>query len=156
MEPLGVRLVLEPGRAIVANAGVLVTRVLYRKENRGKRFVIADAAMNDLPRPALYQAEHAVLPVREGAASVAADLVGPVCETGDFLARNGEVPDAQPGELLAILSAGAYCRSMASQYNTRPRGAEVLVDGAVDHVVQVRETIDDVLAREVIPAALER
>jgi len=154
MEPLGVRLILEPGRAIVANAGVLLTQVLYRKENRGKRFVIADAAMNDLPRPALYQAKHSVLPVREDCGQVTADLVGPVCETGDFLARNGEVPDATPGDLLAILSAGAYCRSMASDYNTRPRAAEILVDGTQDHVIQPRETIDQILARESIPESL--
>lgn len=152
---LGVRLVLEPGRWLVAEAGALLARVLYVKENRGKRFIIVDAGMNDLMRPALYQARHGVLPVRrrEGA-PVVADIVGPLCETGDFLAQDREVPDARPGDLLAILGAGAYGRSMASNYNTRPRAAEVLVSAGVGHLVQARETIDDLLARERIPDVL--
>lgn len=154
IEPLGVELVLEPGRVLTANAGLLLTRVLYRKESRGKRFLIVDAAMNDLPRPALYGARHAVLAAREGAATIEGDLVGPVCETGDFLARERPLPDVGPGELLAVLSAGAYCRSMASNYNSRPRGAEVLVRGAEAHLVTARETLEQLAAGEALPPFL--
>lgn len=152
--PLGVELVLEPGRALVANAGLLLTRVLYRKTTAAKRFLIADAAMNDLPRPALYGARHAVLPVREDTPQFEGDLVGPICETGDFLARERKLPDAAPGELLAILSAGAYCRSMASDYNSRPRAAEVLVHGPDAHVIRARETLADLTAGETTPCFL--
>ena len=148
---LGARIVLEPGRVIVANAGIFVTRVLYRKESGGKTFLIADGAMNDMPRPSLYGAQHAVQAVRDGSGTIVADVVGPVCESGDFLVREADVPDAQPGDLLAVLGAGAYCRSMASNYNSRPRAAEVLVRGAEAHLVQERETIDDLLAHERIP-----
>lgn len=148
---LGARLVLEPGRWLVAEAGLLLTRVLYVKENRGKRFVVVDAGMNDLMRPALYGARHGLLPARRGGGVVVADVVGPLCETGDFLATGREVPDARPGDLLAVLGAGAYARSMASNYNSRPRAAEVLVDGGEGHLVQARETIDDLLAGERVP-----
>ena len=154
LEPLGVRLVLEPGRALVANAGLLLTRVLYRKTSGAKRFLIADAAMNDLPRPSLYGARHAVLAAREGLGTCEGDLVGPICETGDFLARERRLPDAAPGELLAVLSAGAYCRSMASDYNSRPRAAEVLVRGAEAHLIRARETLEDLTAGEAIPGFL--
>lgn len=149
--PEAARLVLEPGRVIVANAGVFVTRVLYRKDVAGKRFVIVDGAMNDVPRPALYGATHDVWSAREGAEAVDADVVGPVCESGDFLVRDARVPDAAPGELLAVMGAGAYCRSMSSNYNTRPRAAEVLVRGADAHLVGERETVDELMARERIP-----
>ncbi len=148
---LGARLVLEPGRAIAANAGLLLTRVLYRKQSAGKRFLVADAAMNDLLRPALYQAHHEVLPVREDTPLERADLVGPICETGDFLAQDRDLPAARPGDLLAVLSAGAYARSMASNYNTRPRAAEVLVRGEEAFLIQERETLADLWARERIP-----
>lgn len=148
---LGVELVFEPGRVIAANAGVLVTRVLYRKEIAGKHFVIVDQAMNDLQRPALYGAYHAVWPAREGTASVRADVVGPVCETGDFLARDRDVPDAAPGDLLVAMSAGAYGSSMASNYNTRARAAEVLVRGDEAHLVREREVVSDLYAGERIP-----
>lgn len=151
---LGARLVLEPGRWLVAEAGLLLARVLYVKENRGKRFVVTDAGMNDLMRPALYGAKHTLLPVRRGRGARVADVVGPLCETGDFLAVEREVPDARPGDLLAVLGAGAYARSMASNYNSRPRAAEVLVASGAGHLVQARETIDDLLARERIPSFL--
>ena len=126
---LDVRLVLEPGRVIVGNAGVLVTRVLFRKEGDAKHFLVVDAGMNDLLRPSLYDAFHDVLPVREAAGRkrIAADVVGPICETGDFLSRDREVPDAAPGDLLAVMSAGAYGFSMASNYCSRRRPPEVLV-----------------------------
>jgi diaminopimelate decarboxylase len=142
-------LLLEPGRSLVARAGALVTRVLYRKENRGKRFLIVDAAMNDLVRPALYQAFHRIEPVapaREGEERV--DVVGPVCETGDFLARDRALPPVEEGELLAVLDAGAYGFCMSSNYNMRPRAAEVLVDGGSARLVRRRESFDDLVRLE--------
>ena len=151
---LGATIVLEPGRMIVANAGILLTRVLYRKEVAGKTFLIVDQAMNDLTRPALYGGYHEVVAVRRGGPAIQADVVGPICETGDFLLEGGQVPDARPGDLLAVMSAGAYGRSMSSNYNTRPRAAEVLVHGSEAHLVQERETIEELLARERIPAFL--
>lgn len=154
IDPLGVRLVLEPGRALVANAGLLLTRVLYKKVSRGKRFLIVDAAMNDLPRPALYGARHAVLAARADAGTIEGDLVGPICETGDFLARDRQLPDVEAGELLAVLSAGAYCRSMASNYNSRPRAAEVMVRGGEAHLVTAREELAELSAGERIPPFL--
>ncbi len=152
---LGLRVILEPGRVILANAGVLLTRVLWVKESAGKRFLIVDGAMNDLSRPALYQADHVILPVREGDAAARADVVGPICETSDFLSRDGEVPDARPGDLLVAMSAGAYGRSMSSNYNTRARAAEVLVRGGEAHLIQERERLEDLWARERVPAFLE-
>jgi diaminopimelate decarboxylase len=147
---LGLTVIMEPGRSLVAAAGVLVTRVLYVKENRGKRFVIADAAMNDLMRPSLYDAYHRVETVgRPPEQSRVADLVGPVCETGDFLARNRELPEVEPGDLLAVRDAGAYGFSMASQYNMRPRAAEVLVDEGGPRLVRRRESFDDLVRAEV-------
>jgi diaminopimelate decarboxylase len=143
--------VLEPGRVIAANAGVLLTRVLYRKQVGGKRFLIVDEAMNDLARPALYGAYHDVWPVRAGAPKVVADVVGPICESSDFLVRDREVPDLAPGELLCAMSAGAYGRSMSSNYNTRPRAAEVLVRGDEAHLVTPREQAEELFAREEIP-----
>lgn len=130
-------LLLEPGRAILAPAGALLTRVLYVKENSGKKFLIVDAAMNDLIRPSLYNAYHEIVPgeLRRGA-DITADVVGPVCETGDFFARGRNLPPVAPGDLVAILDAGAYGMSIASNYNSRPRPAEVLVDGS--HVTQIR------------------
>ena len=153
VKKLGVTLVIEPGRAIVGNAGLLLTRVLYRKEAETKRFVIVDAAMNDLIRPSLYDAYHEIRPVRErkGAAVELVDVVGPVCESGDFLAKDRELPAVGEGDLLAVMSAGAYGFAMASNYNARPRAAEVLVDGEKFSVVRRRESYDDMIAGEPLP-----
>jgi diaminopimelate decarboxylase len=143
-------LLLEPGRFLVAQAGALLTRVLYRKTNGTKSFVIVDAAMNDLIRPSLYQAHHEIVPVeRQGRRkTITADVVGPVCETGDFFARDREMTEAREGELLAILDAGAYGMSLSSNYNSRPRPAEVLVTGKRARVIRRRETMQDLLAPE--------
>jgi diaminopimelate decarboxylase len=153
MQPLrgpNVHLLLEPGRAIVGPAGVLLTRVVYRKRNDGKQFVIVDAAMNDLIRPSLYNAYHEIVPVvRSGKTKPeTVDVVGPVCESGDFFARGREICHVDEGELLAILDAGAYGMSLASNYNTRPRPAEVLVDGKRARLIRKRESIADLLASE--------
>ena len=148
---LGVHLLLEPGRAIVGPAGLLLTRVLYRKHNHGKQFVVVDAAMNDLLRPSLYDAYHEIVPValRKGSASPEkVDVVGPICETGDFFARDRVIPSEQEGNLLAILDTGAYGMVLASNYNTRPRPAEVLVDAAKSRLIRRRESIADLLAPE--------
>jgi diaminopimelate decarboxylase len=151
LKGLGVHLLLEPGRAILAPAGALITRVVYRKRNDGKRFVVVDAAMNDLLRPSLYDAYHEIVPVIIKAGRKTrekADIVGPVCESGDFFARGREVGEVGEGDLLAILDAGAYGMSLASNYNTRPRAAEVLVDGKRARLVRRRETVADLLAPE--------
>lgn len=143
--------VLEPGRAIVGNSGVLLTRVQYVKHGPHRTFVIVDAGMNDLVRPALYGSHHDLLPVRqprEGTPTVEVDVVGPVCESGDFLARGRAMPLPAAGDLLAVMSAGAYGFAMSSNYNSRPRAAEVLVDGAAHRVVRDRETIEDLLRGE--------
>jgi diaminopimelate decarboxylase len=146
-------LVCEPGRVIVGNAGVLLTRVLYRKETEAKSFVIVDGAFNDLMRPALYGSFHAIRPVarRGDAAREVVDVVGPICETGDFLARDRELAPSQAGDLLAVMAAGAYGFTMASNYNTRPRAAEVLVKGDRFAVVRERETLADLIRGESIP-----
>lgn len=142
------QLMIEPGRSLVGNAGVCVTEVLYLKPGEQKNFVIVDAAMNDLPRPAMYQAFHAIVPVtRSAEPGHVYDVVGPVCESGDWLGRDRTL-DAHPGDLLAVLSAGAYCMSMASNYNTRGRPAELLVDGKKVHVIREREDIADQLRKE--------
>jgi diaminopimelate decarboxylase len=150
---LDVRLVLEPGRVIVGNAGVLVTRVLFRKEGEAKQFLIVDAGMNDLIRPSLYDAFHDVLPVREAAGRkrIAADVVGPICETGDFLSRDREVPDAAPGDLLTLMSSGAYGFSMASNYCSRRRPPEVLVRDAQFEIIRQRQSYEDLVAGESVP-----
>jgi diaminopimelate decarboxylase len=146
----GLKLLLEPGRFIVAQAGALLARVLYVKKNGAKTFVITDAAMNDLIRPALYQAYHEIVPVvpRRTSRRVVADVVGPVCETGDFFARDRDLPPLQQGDLVAILDTGAYGMSLASNYNSRPRPAEVLVDGRRSRLIRRRESIADLLAME--------
>lgn len=147
-------LIMEPGRVIVGNAGVLITKVLYTKEGEAKRFVIVDAAMNDLIRPSLYGAYHDIRPVREAAAHgerKTVDVVGPVCESGDFLAKDRAMPEAKPGELLAVMSAGAYGFVMSSNYNSRPRAPEVLVKGGEMHVIRARETYADLVRGETIP-----
>lgn len=144
-------LLVEPGRSIVGNEGVLLTRVLYRKNTGVKEFVVVDAAMNDLIRPALYDAHHEILPVRtaaEPARTMMADVVGPVCESGDFLARGAKLPEVFPGDLLAVATAGAYGFVMASTYNGRPRPAEVLVENGSWRVVRERETYDDLIRGE--------
>jgi diaminopimelate decarboxylase len=150
LKGLKVHLLLEPGRSIVGPAGALVTRVLYRKANNGKKFVIVDAAMNDLLRPSLYNAYHEIVPVRlsKDSESEIVDVVGPVCETGDFFARGRELAEAREGDLLAILDVGAYGMALASNYNTRPRPAEVLVDGAKVRVIRRRESVGDLLRAE--------
>ncbi len=143
---LDVHLLMEPGRSIVGPAGVLLTRVLYRKTNNHKRFLIVDAAMNDLLRPSLYRAYHEIVPVTcRSQEKETTDVVGPICETGDFFARDRELPVVQEGELLAILDAGAYGAVLSSNYNTRGRPAEVLVDGGRARVIRQRESIKDQL-----------
>lgn len=146
----GLTVMVEPGRSIVGSAGVLLTRVLHRKKTPVKEFVVVDAAMNDLIRPALYRSHHDILPLRqpEPDVTVVADVVGPICETGDFLARDRELADVQPGEFLAIASAGAYGFTQASNYNSRPRAAEVLVEGDRWRVVRERETYADLIRGE--------
>ena len=145
------QLLLEPGRFLVAQAGALLARVLQVKRSGRKTFVITDAAMNDLIRPALYQAHHEIVPVRPRAGKArAVDVVGPVCETGDFFARDRKLKPVEPGDLVALLDAGAYGMSQASNYNTRLRAAEVLVEGASARLIRRRETIDDLLAMEMI------
>ncbi len=140
---------IEPGRSLVGNAGLCVTEVLYLKPGEQKNFCIVDAAMNDLPRPAMYEAYHGIVPVGPDGASPATtyDVVGPVCESGDWLGRDRELA-VQPGQLLAVLSAGAYCMSMASNYNTRGRAAEVLVDGSRAHLIRARESAQDQMRME--------
>ena len=150
---LNVHLLLEPGRAIIASAGVLVTRVLYRKENGGKRFLVVDAGMNDLLRPALYGAHHEIVAIEQlrrpsTATREVVDVVGPVCESSDFFARDRILPRVEEGDLLAVLDAGAYGMALASNYNTRPRAAEVLVSGKAVKEIRRREKIADLLAAE--------
>lgn len=157
VRPLGLDLVLEPGRYLVGAAGVLLTRVIGRKPGDPRSFVIVDAAMNDLIRPALYEAFHAVVPASVAAAArpaVRADIVGPVCECGDFLAQDRLVPWPEPGELLAVLCAGAYGMSMASTYNSRPLAAEVLVREAEFAITRPRKSVDALIAEERVPAWL--
>ena len=146
----GLTLLLEPGRFLVAQAGALVARVLYVKKNGSKTFIITDAAMNDLIRPALYQAYHEIVPVEtpRGKRKIVADIVGPVCETGDFFARDREMAPVKPGDLVAVLDAGAYGMSLASNYNSRPRAAEVLVEGSRARVIRRRESTKEMLASE--------
>ncbi len=152
---LNCTLILEPGRVIVGNAGVLVSSVLYTKRNRQKNFVVVDAAMNDLARPSLYGAFHDILPVRKrtGEEGEVADVVGPICESGDFLARDRELPVFAAGDLMAVMSAGAYGFTMSSNYNSRPRAAEVLVAGDRFHVIRGRETYNTLIQGESIPEA---
>ena len=146
---LGLRLLLEPGRSIVARAGTLLARVLQVKDTARKRFVIVDAGMNDILRPALYEAFHRIEPVRErGASPLTVDVVGPVCETGDFLARDRSLPEVGPGELLAVRDAGAYGFSMSSNYNLRPRAAELLIEEGRARLVRRRETFEDLVRTE--------
>jgi diaminopimelate decarboxylase len=150
-----ITLVAEPGRSIAGNAGVLLTRTLYVKEGAEKTFFVVDGGMNDLMRPTLYGAYHEILPVRKTRARRAlADVVGPICETGDFLARDRELPRVSRGDLLAVMSAGAYGFTMSSNYNSRPRAAEVMVRGNRHFLIRARETYDDIIRGERIPAGL--
>ena len=153
-DPLGVQLIFEPGRMITGNAGILVTRTIYRKSGSAKEFLIVDAAMNDLIRPALYDAFHAIRPVIEpqpDASETPIDIVGPVCETGDRFAIGRNMPPVVEGELLAIMSSGAYGAVQASQYNSRPLVPEVMVNDASFAVIRRRPTFDEMIATEVRP-----
>lgn len=152
LEGLPCTLIFEPGRVIVGNAGVLVTRVLYTKETGSKNFIIVDAGMNDLVRPSLYGSYHQILPLeKRNRANYMADVVGPICESGDFLARDRELPQVKSGEALAVMSAGAYGFTMSSNYNSRPRACEVLVKGSQYLVIRERETWEDLVRSEHIP-----
>jgi diaminopimelate decarboxylase len=150
IKDLGLKILLEPGRYIVGNAGVLLTKCLYEKKGTAKTFKIVDAGMNDLIRPALYEGHHEIVPLKEpGPTRIKVDVVGPICESGDFFCQDRELPDFQPGETVALMSAGAYGFVMASNYNTRPLPAEILVDGDNAKVIRKRQTLDDLLAGEV-------
>jgi diaminopimelate decarboxylase len=156
LEGLDITLILEPGRVIVGNAGILLTEVQYLKETDTKKFIIVDAGMNDLIRPALYGSYQAIRPVVESKTEkIVADVVGPICESGDFLAKDREIARPQRGDLLAVMSAGAYGFTMASNYNSHPKPPEVLVDGDQYYVVRRRETLDDLINGETIPASLQ-
>ncbi|MGB2429780.1 MAG: diaminopimelate decarboxylase family protein, partial [Akkermansiaceae bacterium] len=151
LKQTGLKILLEPGRYIVGNAGVMLTRCLYEKKGSAKTFRVVDAGMNDLIRPALYEGHHEIAPLNEpaqGGGSTAVDVVGPVCETGDFFCQNRELPDFAPGEAIALLSAGAYGFVMASNYNSRGLPVEILVDGSEARVIRPRQTMDDILASE--------
>jgi len=151
LEGRGLRVTIEPGRSIVGRAGVLLTRVLYRKKSAEKEFVVVDAAMNDLIRPSLYRSHHEIIPLRKtGRPEIVADVVGPVCETGDFLARGRKMANAAPGDYLAIETAGAYGFVQSSNYNSRTRAPEVLVEGDTFRVIRERETYADLVRGEVI------
>ena len=145
----GLEILIEPGRSIVAEAGVLLTRVLYRKTNGDRQFVIVDAGMNDLIRPALYHSHHEIIPLRQNqAGTITADVVGPVCETGDFLARGREIANVMPGDVLAVCTTGAYGFVAASNYNARPRAPEILVEGGKYRVIRKRESYEDLIRGE--------
>jgi len=148
-EVAALKILLEPGRALIGQAGLLLTRVEYLKHGRERNFAVVDAAMNDLLRPALYDAWHDVLPVKSGSGGPRYEIVGPVCETGDFLAHDRAL-DLREGDLLAVLSAGAYGMSMSSNYNTRPRAAEVMADGDAMHLIREREAVSELMAREML------
>lgn len=145
----GFRPILEPGRSVVGDAGVLVTRVLYVKQSGRKRFIVVDSGMNDLLRPALYNSYHEILPLEQETGPVCtADVVGPLCETGDFLARDRELPEFSPGDLMAVFGTGAYGFALASNYNSRPRPSEILIEGENPRLIRRRETLDDLMAGE--------
>jgi diaminopimelate decarboxylase len=147
----GYRLIVEPGRALVGKAGILLMRVLYVKRNRRKTFIVVDAGMSDLMRPTLYGSYHEIIPVSDqGRGRLEADVVGPLCETGDFFAQDRVMPAVEPGELLAVLATGAYGFALSSNYNSRPRPAEVLVSGSEAELIRRRETLEDLIAGEVL------
>ncbi len=152
----GLTAIFEPGRVVIGNSGIFVTRLLYIKKTSGKTFYIIDGAMNDLVRPSLYDAYHEITPVKAGdGLGLKVDVVGPICESGDFLARDREMPQLERNELLAVRGAGAYGFSMSSNYNSRPRAAEVLVKGNEFFVIRKRETFEDLIKGETIPSFLE-
>lgn len=156
LEPLGLRILLEPGRFLVGNAGILVARVEYVKRTGRKNFVIVDAAMNDLIRPAFYDSYHEIVPLRKrSGALITSDVVGPICESGDYFCRDRPLPRAQEGDHLALLSAGAYGFVMASNYNSRPLAAEVLVKGTQSALVRERQPVEQIWAGESVPAWLK-
>jgi diaminopimelate decarboxylase len=158
------RIALEPGRYIAGNSAILLTTVLYRKQSGEKKYVIVDAGMNDLIRPTLYESYHHIWPVKPGAENVppqrsrsfvpkegeTVDVVGPICESGDYLARNRPLPQTRRGDLLAVFTAGAYGFSMSSNYNNRPRAPEVLVDGDRYRIIRRRETLEDLISAEMV------
>ncbi|MCP5532346.1 MAG: diaminopimelate decarboxylase [Akkermansiaceae bacterium] len=150
LQKLGLKILLEPGRFIVGNAGVLLTRCLYEKKGSAKTFKIVDAGMNDLIRPALYEGHHEIVPVKqpENGDRKPMDVVGPICESGDFFCQGRDLPDFQPGEVVALMSAGAYGFTMASNYNSRPMPAEVLVEGGTTTEIRKRQTYEDLVAGE--------
>jgi diaminopimelate decarboxylase len=150
LKPLGLRILLEPGRFMVGNAGALVTEVLYIKKTGRKTFAIVDAAMNDLIRPAFYESYHEIVPLKQKRRGklIPTDVVGPICESGDYFCKDRPLPALQTGDKLALLSAGAYGFVMASNYNTRPRAAEILVEGKKHRVVRKRETVAGLLRDE--------
>jgi diaminopimelate decarboxylase len=150
LKDLGLKILLEPGRYIVGNAGVLITKCLYEKKGSAKTFKIVDAGMNDLIRPALYEGHHEIVPLKEPASAerVKVDVVGPICESGDFFCQDRELPDFNPGDHIALMSAGAYGFAMASNYNSRPLPAEILVEGGTSTVIRKRQTLEDVIAGE--------
>ncbi len=150
LKDLGLKILLEPGRLIVGNAGVLLTLCLYEKKGAAKTFKIVDAGMNDLIRPALYEGHHEIAPLKQpkSDARVAVDVVGPICESGDFFCQNRELPEIQPGDLIALMSAGAYGFAMASNYNSRPLPAEILVEGTTATVIRKRQSQDDLISGE--------
>ncbi len=153
--PLNTQIILEPGRYLVGNSGILLSKIVHVKETDGPEFLVFDSAMNDLLRPAMYDAHHEIMPVQNHQAPVKTyDVVGPICETGDTFTRERKLPTMRPGDLAVILSAGAYGMCMSSNYNTRPRVPEILVDGDKIALISARETYDDLLARETIPAWL--
>ena len=157
MKDLNCTLILEPGRVIVGNAGILVSKVLYLKQGTEKSFVIVDAAMNDLIRPSLYDAFQAIQPVvNTGGEEMVADIVGPICESGDFLAKDRKIPGLKPNDLIAVMSAGAYGFTMSSNYNSRPRVPEILVEGKEFHVIRERESYEDLIRGEKIPEFLNK
>lgn len=153
LEPLKLRILLEPGRFMVGNAGALLTKVLFLKQGNAKKFVIVDAGMNDLIRPALYEGWHQIAPLQKsaGATLEKVDVVGPICESGDFFAQDRELPSVDAGDTLAVLSAGAYGFGMASNYNSRPLAAEILVDGKEAHLIRERQTLEDLIRGEHVP-----
>ena len=156
LQPLGLKILLEPGRFIAGNAGVLVTRVEHVKRTGKKNFIIVDAAMNDLIRPAFYDSYHEIVPLRRKAgATLSSDVVGPICESGDFFCKNRPLPKVGEGDYLALLSAGAYGFVMASNYNARGMAAEILVNGKSAAVIRERQPVEDIWAAEKIPQGLK-
>ena len=147
----GLNLILEPGRSLIGEAGALITQVIFTKNKKDKHFIIVDSGMNDLVRPSIYNAYHHILSVQQKDKKVVADIVGPICETGDFLALDREIDDVERGDYLAVLSAGAYGSSMSSNYNVRPRAMEILVDGNNYYIIKEREDYNYLIEKEIKP-----